>query len=147
MGEGMEATANRRPRVPARAIRGAWAGYNEQVPAPTDGLDLDAIRRELEARRQSTHERVALLAKRPERGTAQGFGKRIGDGTTEAVSRLTEVGVFETLTDTESRVARALEKIEDGTYGGCDSCEKPIAPGRLRVAPQSTLCVDCARLS
>jgi len=116
-------------------------------PAPTAELDLKAIERDLRAEQADQRKRLAELSRPPERGSQVSFGKRIGDGTTEAVSRLTEVGVFETLTDTESRVARALEKIEDGTYGVCDSCEKPIAPGRLRVAPQSTLCVDCARLS
>jgi DnaK suppressor protein len=61
------------------------------------GMDLDAIRRELEARRQSVVERVAALAERPELGAAQGFGKRIGDGTTEAISRLTDIGVGRSL--------------------------------------------------
>ena len=49
-------------------------------------MDLDAVRRELEARRAGASERVAGLAKPPELGEAQGFGKRIGDGTTEAIS-------------------------------------------------------------
>ena len=44
-----------------------------------DDLDLDAIRQELESRRQSTSERVETLAERPELGSAQGFGKRIGE--------------------------------------------------------------------
>jgi len=51
------------------------------VPASRDDKERDAIRRRLEERRDRTRERVAALAKRPERGTAQGFGKRIGDGT------------------------------------------------------------------
>ena len=62
-----------------------------------DDLDLTTIRRELEARRQSTLERVASLAERPELGEAQGFGKRIGDGTVEAISRLTDIGVGSSL--------------------------------------------------
>jgi len=114
------------------------------MPAPTDGLDLDAIRRELQARRQSTHERVELLAKRPERGTAQGFGKRIGDGTTEAVGRLTEIGVGRSLETTLARTERALAKLDDGSYGCCDACAKPIEPARLEAMPDSVLCLACA---
>lgn len=53
---------------------------------PSDDLDLDEIRSELEERRDRTRERLAELAKRPEGGSALGFGKRVGDGTTEAVS-------------------------------------------------------------
>jgi hypothetical protein len=36
-----------------------------------------AIRQELEAHRDRTRETIAGLAKRPERGTAQGFAPRI----------------------------------------------------------------------
>ena len=39
----------------------------------------------------------------------------------------------------------ALEKLEEGTYGTCDACGQPIATARLRVAPESTLCIECAR--
>jgi hypothetical protein len=61
---------------------------------PGDDLDLDAVRRDLEARRHSTRERLASLARRPERGSAVGFGKRVGDGTTEAVrSRQADYGL------------------------------------------------------
>lgn len=114
------------------------------MPSPADDLDLDEIRRELEARRDRTRERVALLAKRPERGTAQGFGKRIGDGTIEAVSRLTEIGVGRSLETELGRTERALAKLAEGTYGTCDVCGEPIAPRRLQAMPDGVLCLTCA---
>src|SRR5262245_14232373 len=103
-------------------------------------LDLDAIRRELESRRESTRERVEALAERPELGAAQGFGKRIGDGTTEAISRLTDIGVGRSLEESLERTERALAKLDDGTYGTCDGCGEPIPPARLQAMPDSTLC-------
>ena len=103
------------------------------------------IERELRARQQELRERIAGLAKPPERGALLGFGKRIGDGTTEAVSRLTDVGVGTSLEVSEERVTRALAKLDDGTYGTCDACDGPIAPARLRAAPDSVLCIECAR--
>ena len=106
--------------------------------------DLDAIRRELEAHRDESRKRIATLAKRPERGTAQGFGKRIGDGTVEAISRLTDIGVGTSLEDGLARTERALAKLDDGTYGICDACGEPIAPARLEAMPDSVLCVACA---
>lgn len=112
---------------------------------PGAQLDLDAVEANLCGEQAELRGRLAELSRPPERGSQVAFGKRVGDGTTEAVSRLTEVGVFEMLTEAEHRVARALDKIAEGTYGVCDVCEAPIAPGRLRVAPQSTLCVECAR--
>jgi DnaK suppressor protein len=113
------------------------------VTAPAD--DLDAIRRELEARRDRARERVATLAQRPELGAAQGFGKRIGDGTTEAISRLTDIGVGSSLEGGLVRTERALAKLDDGTYGTCDGCGEPIAPARLQALPDSVLCMACAR--
>jgi DnaK suppressor protein len=114
------------------------------VPAPTEHLDLEEVRKILEARRDQTSERVAGLAQRPELGSAQGFGKRIGDGTTEAISRLTEIGVGQSLETTLIRIERALSKLDDGTYGTCDSCGQPIAEKRLRAMPDSVMCIACA---
>jgi DnaK suppressor protein len=111
---------------------------------PPEGLDLDAIRGELQARRDATSDRVAVLAERPERGTAQGFGKRIGDGTTEAVGRLTEIGVGRSLESTLARTERALAKLDEGSYGICDRCGEPIEPGRLAAMADSVLCLACA---
>jgi DnaK suppressor protein len=115
-----------------------------RLTAPEEELDLGAVRRELEARRASTRERVASLAERPELGAAQGFGKRIGDGTTEAVSRLTDIGVGRSLETGLARTERALAKLDEGTYGICDACGGPIPPARLRAMPDGVLCVACA---
>jgi DnaK suppressor protein len=114
------------------------------MSAPDEDLDLGEIHTELEARRDRTRERVAVLAQRPELGSAQGFGKRIGDGTIEAVSRLTEIGVGESLESTLNRIERALTKLDEGTYGACDACGQPIARARLLAMPDSVLCLACA---
>ena len=104
----------------------------------------DAIRRELEERRDRARETIAGLAKRPERGTAQGFGKRIGDGTVEAISRLTEIGVGTSLEAGLERTERALAKLDEGSYGTCDVCGTQIPQPRLQAMPESVLCVTCA---
>ena len=115
-----------------------------RMSPPADDPDLAAIREQLEARREQARERLAVLAKRPERGSAVGFGKRIGDGTSEAVSRLTDIGVGESLERGLERTERALGKLDEGTYGVCDGCGAPISPGRLRAMPDGVLCVECA---
>ena len=106
--------------------------------------DFEAIRHDLEARRDQSRKRIATLAKRPERGTAQGFGKRIGDGTVEAISRLTEIGVGTSLEIDLECTERALAKLDEGTYGLCDACAKPIAAKRLQAMPNVVLCIECA---
>jgi DnaK suppressor protein len=108
-------------------------------------MDLVAVEQDLRARLEGIEGRLARLSARPERGANLSFGKRIGDGTIEAVSRLTDVGVGAGLETTEGRIQRALAKIEDGTYGLCDVCGEPINPKRLAALPESTRCIDHAR--
>ncbi len=42
-----------------------------------------------------------------------------------------------------SYLDRALERIEAGTYGYCDSCGEPMAKARLEAVPTARLCVAC----
>jgi DnaK suppressor protein len=120
--------------------------YNFEMPPSRgdDELDLDAVRRQLQERRQRAQERLGALTARPERGSAVGFGKRIGDGTSEAVSRLTDVGVGGSLERGMHRTERALAKLDAGTYGECDRCGSVIGRGRLNAMPDAVLCVECA---
>lgn len=52
-----------------------------------------------------------------------------------------------TLADNEqkllSRINAALERIEGGSFGLCELCEKKIAKARLKVVPYAELCVPC----
>jgi len=116
---------------------GAGTGGNE--------LDLEEIEATLRADLEKISAEIGELTKPPEAGASIGFGKRIGEGTTEAIDRFTSVGVANDLQAIRVRTERALEKIGEGTYGVCDSCGKQIPAGRLKVAPASALCVECAQ--
>jgi len=37
----------------------------------------------------------------------------------------------------------ALRRLDEGEYGVCANCEKPIARARLEIRPEATLCVAC----
>ena len=77
-----------------------------------------------------------------ERREGSPFGKREEEATEsyELERRLTlEKSIREQLASVE----HALQKFEDGTYGLCDNCGKPIAPERLEALPQATMCLDC----
>jgi DnaK suppressor protein len=39
---------------------------------------------------------------------------------------------------------RALERIEDGSYGECIRCGNDSAAGRLEARPEAALCIECA---
>lgn len=109
-----------------------------------EARSLSAVEAALRERRRELEGRLGEFAKPPERGALLGFGKRIGDGTTEAIARITEAGVGTSLEVMLIKVDRALTKIGEGSYGDCDSCGKPIAPRRLEAVPESVLCIDCA---
>ena len=40
-------------------------------------------------------------------------------------------------------IDEALRRIEDGTYGKCSMCKKPISKARLEAVPHARLCIDC----
>jgi DnaK suppressor protein len=42
------------------------------------------------------------------------------------------------------RVERALKNIENGKFGICGKCRKPIAEDRLEVQPDAVMCIRCA---
>jgi DnaK suppressor protein len=42
-----------------------------------------------------------------------------------------------------AKIEAALERIEKGTYGVCETCGRPIASARLKARPITTLCIDC----
>ncbi len=77
-----------------------------------------------------------------ERREGSPFGKREEEATEsfELEKRLAlEKQIREQLVDVE----HALGKLEQGTYGLCDSCGQAIAPERLEALPQASLCVNC----
>ena len=108
-------------------------------------MDTRTIKPALLARLDSLDEELAELTAVPRDPAAQiSFGKRVGDGTTEAIDRMTKVGTAEQLAVIRADVVRALEKIEDGTYGLCDRCGALIPEERLEARPWSVLCISCA---
>ena len=48
------------------------------------------------------------------------------------------------LRDTLSDIDDALAKIENGSYGTCEQCGKPIGDARLEAMPAARLCIKCA---
>ncbi len=72
-----------------------------------------------------------------------GAGDDQADAGTKTFEREQEMSIannrFELLLQTE----RAIDRIDAGTYGRCESCGNPIAKARLQAFPSATLCVTC----
>jgi DnaK suppressor protein len=105
---------------------------------------LDEVRRVLLDKQADLVARAAGLTAAPDATGGISFGKRVGDGTSIAVERLTQVAAHEQLLVQSEEVARALAKLDDGTYGVCDGCDARIPQGRLEIHPWAVRCVDCA---
>lgn len=72
--------------------------------------------------------------------TRQGRLSRMDAMRAQAMSRATGEKRRRLLRDIE----RALERIEDDSYGECLECGETIAPGRLQANPTARHCIDCA---
>jgi DnaK suppressor protein len=107
-------------------------------------MRADEVRAVLEERRRQLSDELAELTKPPPPGQNLSFGKRIGDGTTEAVERISSTAAARSISSVLADVDRALEKLDEGTYGVCDSCGQPIGEERLAAIPSAVLCVTCS---
>lgn len=75
---------------------------------------------------------------------AVSFGKRVGEGTSQAVERIAQVDAAKKLDAKLRDVGRALDKLDDGTYGTCDVCGAQVGRERLEAIPWAVRCIDHA---
>jgi DnaK suppressor protein len=107
-------------------------------------VDANALATSFRERRADLVAELARLTAPPDETAAVAFGKRIGEGTTEAVERLSTTATAQSLAASLREVDRALEKLAEGTYGTCDGCGRSIAPERLDARPSTPWCVRCS---
>lgn len=113
-------------------------------------LDLDRFRRELESeqeRLRSALESVNHTGSLTEEtgDLAIGSGDHIADSATETFMRELDGGLEENAEHLLAEVGAALRRIEDGTFGVCVACGRPIDQERLEAVPYATLCIDDKR--
>ncbi len=122
-----------------------YRGWMDEAGATPRALPLDDLRTLLEEKRAELLTRIEQFgASDPAETSNLNFGKRIGDGTTYAVERMTGAYQARTLYETVKEIDQALERIDDGSYGRCARCGEPIPAGRLEVLPWADLCVPCS---
>jgi RNA polymerase-binding transcription factor DksA len=64
------------------------------------------------------------------------------DVGTEMFEREKDYSILEQVAAEMQEVERALHRLEQGTYGICEDCGRPIAAARLAARPSANLCVD-----
>lgn len=98
-------------------------------------------REHLEKRLQETREELAQLDERLEAKGDYGPGR----GDPLIVRWEVNLALREDIKQRARQLEEALERLEGGDYGICESCGRPIDPERLEILPRTSLCVDCAR--
>lgn len=73
----------------------------------------------------------------------QGAGDDQADAGAKTYEREREIALTLNARDLVAQNERAIARIDAGTYGVCESCQKPIGKERLQAFPRATLCVTC----
>lgn len=108
-------------------------------------MGRERLQQRLETRRRELAEEIERLTATPPDPTASvSFGKRVGDGTTEAVERISTTAVASRLSAMAREIDRALIRLADGTYGFCEVCGRDIPDERLDAVPWALRCVSCS---
>jgi len=74
-----------------------------------------------------------------------GVDNHLGDTASALFDRELDEGLEDDAKDTLFEIDAALKRIEDGTYGICEVCGKPIGAARLEAIPWTRLCIDDQR--
>ena len=69
------------------------------------------------------------------------FDDETADAGTATFERERDLSLVNNLRDLMERIDKALGKIQEGTYGLCDRCGKPIEKLRLKALPYANLCI------
>ena len=114
-------------------------------------IDIEHFRtRLLEARRQvvgaieNIHtENPGSLGEETDEPTFQ--DNHLGDVATATFDREMASTLEDNSTHVLNEIDAALARIDDGTYGICSRCGKPIGAERLEALPWATLCIEDKR--
>jgi DnaK suppressor protein len=71
------------------------------------------------------------------------FSTHLADLGTDRASSDISLGCRASASSEIQEIDEALERIRDGSFGLCETCEKPIAKGRLEAIPYARLCLPC----
>jgi DnaK suppressor protein len=69
------------------------------------------------------------------------------DMATDAAEGDLALRIAESETVEASEIERAIEKVDNGTYGICEICNKAIGVDRLQFLPYVTMCIKCQELA
>jgi len=114
--------------------------------APWSGAELKSIRTEIakdlaRLREELAHVEAEMNELITESG--EGAGDDQADSGTKTFEREHEMSLVINARDLVLQTERALDRIDNKTYGNCEECGHAIGKARLQVFPRATLCMIC----
>ena len=74
-----------------------------------------------------------------------GLDDEMADAGTATFEREKDLSIEQNVRDLLQKIDRALKRMEEGTYGICDRCGKPIEKARIKALPYVDLCIKDAQ--
>ena len=105
--------------------------------------ELEAIREKLLAQKQELLHRAAKVRADITRSSGpldKDFAEQVVQMENDAVL----AGIGEATAAELAQINRALAQLDQGSYGLCSQCGKPIDARRLQALPYSDRCISCA---
>lgn len=85
----------------------------------------------------------ARAAARQTKDEYAGYGNGVAEAATETFEAERDLSLIDNLEHMREQVQAALRRVEDGSYGLCQTCGNPIPAERLEALPFATQCVGC----
>lgn len=74
-------------------------------------------------------------------GDLASFDEEFADAGTATFERERDLSLSNNIRDLIEKIDHALERIEEGSYGLCERCGRPIEKARIKALPYATLCI------
>ena len=74
-----------------------------------------------------------------------GLDDELADAGSATFEREKDLSIENNVRDLLQKIDRALKRIDEGTYGICDRCGKPIEKARVKALPYVDLCIKDAQ--
>jgi RNA polymerase-binding transcription factor DksA len=114
--------------------------------APWSAAELKAVRNEISADLERLRRELAEVEAEMDElisESGEGAGDDQADSGTKTFEREHEMSLVINARDMVLQTERALDRIDNKTYGNCEECGSPIGKARLQVFPRATLCMIC----
>ena len=115
-----------------------------------DKAELQKFKAQLETERAKFAEGIDHIerdtlnkSQRDQAGDLSGYSFHMADMATDNFDLEFNLDLASAEQKILNRIDEALRKIEEGTYGICEQCQKEIGLKRLKVVPYAKLCVKC----